>query len=129
MLPPMPSTSNAAAVSAPISEEESALLADERRIQQETDDLKHLLAAKRQQHKQLIEKWKAVQTKHEEETKVRARTLTEAAMAEVRWAAKHTNERAKDTAWKVMEELQRLQSPAKGKRRLVSTSFLQCGWC
>ena len=44
---------------------------------------------------------------------MRARTLVEAAMAEVRWAAKHTNERAKDAVQKVTEELQRLQSPAK----------------
>ena len=82
MSPPMPSTLNAAAASAPISKEESALLADETRIQQEMDDLEHLLAAKCQQHEELIEKWKVVQTKHEEETNVRARTLAEVAMAE-----------------------------------------------
>ena len=122
--PPLPSTSNAAAASAPISEEESALLADEHRVQQETDDLERLLAAKHQQCEELVEKWKAVQTKREEETKVRARTLAEAAMAEVRQAAKRVNEHAKDAAWKAMEELQRLQSPAKGKRRLVSIGFL-----
>ena len=113
MSTPLPSTSNAAAVSVPISEEESALLADKCHVQQETDDLERLLAAKRQQHEELVEKRKAVQTKREEETKVRARMLTEAVMAEVRWATKCTNERAKDVAWKVMEEL---QSPAKGKR-------------
>ena len=116
MSPPMPSASNAAATLAPISEEESALLADEHCIQQETDDLEHLLATKCQQHEELIEKWKVAQTKHEEETKVRARMLVEAAMAEVRWAAKHANEHAKDAAWKATEELQRLQSPAKGKQ-------------
>ena len=97
----MPSTSNAAAASAPISKEESVLLADECCVQQETDNLKCLLAAKCQQHEELIEKWKAVQTKHEEEMKVRARTLVEAAMAEVRRATKHANERAKDMAWKI----------------------------
>ena len=66
----MPSTSNAAAASAPISKEESALLADECCIQQETDDLEHLLAAKCQQREELIEQWKAAQTKHEQEMKV-----------------------------------------------------------
>ena len=124
MSPPMPLTSNAAAASAPISEEESALLADEHRVQQETDDLECLLATKCQQREELVEKQKVAQTKQEEETKVRARMLAEAAMAEVRQAAKHVNECTKDTAWKVMEELQRLQSPAKGKWQLVSTSFL-----
>ena len=124
MSPPLPSTSNAVAASVPISEEESALLADECCIQKETDDLERLLAAKHQQHEELVEKQKAVQTKWEEETKVRARTLAEAAMAEVRRAAKRANERAKDTARKAMEELQRLQSPARGKRRLVSIGFL-----
>ena len=123
MSTPLPSTSNVAAVSAPISEEESALLADKRRVQQETDDLECLLAAKCQQREELVEKWKAAQTKWEEETKVRARMLTEAAMAEVRRAAKHANECAKDVAWKVIEELQKLQS-ATGKRRLVSIGFL-----
>ena len=58
--------------------------------------------------------------KRKEETKVRARTLADAVVAEVRWAMKHANEHAKDVAWKVTEELQRLQSPAKGKQRLVS---------
>ena len=120
----MPSTSNAAAVSVPISKEESALLADERCIQQETDNLECLLAMKCKQREELAKKWKEVQTKHEEEMKVRARMLTEAAMAEVRWAAKHANERTKDVVRKAMEELQRLQSPAKGKQWLVSTSFL-----
>ena len=47
-----------------------------------------MLAAKCQQHGELIEKRKVAQTKHEEETKVRAMMLTEVAMAEVRWAAK-----------------------------------------
>ena len=51
--------------------------------------------------------------------------LAEAAMAEVRWATQHANEHTKDAVWKAMEELQRLQSPAKGKRHLVSTIFLQ----
>ena len=111
-------------MSAPISEEESALLADECCIQQETDNLERLLAAKRQQREELAEKRKVAQMKWEEEMKVRARMLAEAAMAEVRWAAKRTNERAKDAVWKATEELQRLQSPAKGKRRLVSTIFL-----
>ena len=50
--------------------------------------------------------------------------LAEAAMAEVRRAAKCANERAKDMARQATEELQRLQSPAKGKRRLVSIGFL-----
>ena len=116
MSTPIPLTSNVAAVSVPISEEESALLADQCRIQQEMDNLERLLAAKHQQCEELVEKWKAAQTKHEEETKVRARMLTEAVMAEVRWAAKHVNECTKDAARKVMEELQRLQSPVKGKR-------------
>ena len=116
MSPPLPSTSNAAAASAPISEEESALLADECRVQQETDDLECLLATKRQQHEELVEKQKVAQTKWEEETKVRARMLAEAAMAEVRQAAKHMNKHAKDAVQKVMEELQRLQSLEKGKQ-------------
>ena len=111
----IPSTLNAAATLVPISEEESALLTDEQHIQQEMDNLEQLLATKRQQHEELAEKWKVAQTKHKEEIKVRARTLTEAAMAEVRWAAKHTNERAKDVAQKATEELQRTQSPVKGK--------------
>ena len=83
-----------------------------------------MLATKCQQHEELIEKWKVAQTKHEEETKVRARMLTEVAMAEVRWAAKCAYECTKDAARKVTEELQRLQSPVKGKQQLVSTSFL-----
>ena len=124
MSPPLPLTSNAVAALVPISEEESALLADKRCIQQEMDNLKCLLAAKRQQHEELVEKWKAAQTKREEETKVRAGMLTEAVMAEVRQAAKHANECAKDVAWKAMEELQRLQSPVKEKWQLVSVSFL-----
>ena len=121
MSTPLPSTSNAAAASAPISEEESALLADECRVQQETDDLEHLLAAKCQQHEELVEKRKAAQMKREEETKVWARTLAEAVKAEVRRAAKRANEHAKDAARKATEEL---QSPAKGKQRLVSIGFL-----
>ena len=121
MSTPLPSTSNAATASAPISEEESALLADECRVQQEMDNLERLLATKRQQREELVKKRKAAQTKWEEETKVRARTLTEAAMAEVRWATKRVNEHAKDVAWKATEEL---QSPAKGKWRLVSIGFL-----
>ena len=48
MSPPMPLTLNVAAAPVPISEEKSALLADERYVQQEMDDLKRLLAAKRQ---------------------------------------------------------------------------------
>ena len=124
MSTPLPLTSNAAAALVPISEEESALLADERHVQQETDDLERLLATKRQQRKELVEKQKAVQTKWEEETKVRARTLAEAAKAEVRRATKRVNECTKDVAWKAMEELQKLQFPAKGKQRLVSIGFL-----
>ena len=115
MSPLLPSTSNAAAALAPISEEESALLADECHVQQETDDLEHLLAAKCQQHEELVEKQKAAQTRREEEMKVRVRMLAEAAMAEVRRATKHANECAKDAARKAMEELQRLQSLAKRK--------------
>ena len=46
MSPPIHSNSNVAAASAPISKEEMALLADEQCIQQEMDDLEHLLAAK-----------------------------------------------------------------------------------
>ena len=124
MSTPLPSTSNAATASAPISKEESALLADEHCVQQEMDDLERLLAAKHQQHEELVEKWKVAHTKWEEETKVRARTLAEAVMAEVRWATKHANERTKDAVRKAMEELQKLQSPAKGKWRLVSIGFL-----
>ena len=44
---PSPSTSNAAAGLVPISEEETALLADEQCVQQEMDNLERLLAAKR----------------------------------------------------------------------------------
>ena len=120
MSPPVSLTSNAATVIVPISEEETALLADEQRVQQEMDDLERLLAEKRKQHEELADKQKAAQMKREAETKVRTRALTEAAVAEVRWAMKHANEHAKDVAWKVTEELQRLQSPAKGKQRLVS---------
>ena len=75
MSPLLPLTSNAAAVPAPISKEESALLADECRVQQETDDLERLLATKHQQHEELVEKQKAAQMRREEETKVRARML------------------------------------------------------
>ena len=81
---PIPSTLNVVAVSAPISKEETALLADEQCVQQEMDNLECLLAAKCKQHKELADKWKAAQTKHEEETKVRARALMEAVAAEVR---------------------------------------------
>ena len=104
----IPETSNAAAMAVPISKEESVLLADEQCVQQEADDLKQLLAAKHQQREELAKQWKAAQTKHEEETKVRARMLAEAVMAEVRWAAKHANKCAKDAAWKATAELQRL---------------------
>ena len=64
----------------------------------------------------LVEKRKAVQTKQEEEMKVRARMLAEAAMAEVRQVAKCVNECTKDAAQKATEELQRLQSLEKGKQ-------------
>ena len=57
--------------------------------------------------------------KHKEETKVRPRTLVEAAVAEVRWATKRANKCMKDVAWKATEELQRMQSPEKGTCRLV----------
>ena len=126
MTPPIPSTSNAAATLVPISKEEMALLADEQCIQQETDDLECLLTAKRKQHK-LAEKQKAAQMKHEEEMKVRARTLAEAVVAEVRQAAKRANKCAKDAVQKAMEELQRLQSPAKGKHQLVHHKFSPSG--
>ena len=116
---PIPLTSNVAAALVPISEEEMALLADEQRVQQETDDLKCLLAAKHKQCEELADKQKAAQTKCEEETKVRARALMEAAVAEVRQDTKHANECTKDAARKVNEELQRMQSPAKEKHRLV----------
>ena len=115
MTPPIPLTSNAAAALAAISKEETVLLADEQCVQQETDNLEHLLMAKRKQREELAEKQKAAQTKLKEETKVRARMLVEAVVAEVRRAAKHANERAKDVAQKVTEELQRTQSPVKGK--------------
>ena len=81
MTSPVPSTSNAAAVLVPISKEEMALHADEQCVQQETDNLEHLLTVKCKQRKELTKKWKVVQTKCEEEMKVRARTLTEAAVA------------------------------------------------
>ena len=119
MSPPIPSTSNAAAALVPISEEEMALLADEQHVQQEMDDLKCLLATKCKQYEELSKKWKAAQTKCEEETKVRARALMEAAVAEVRQAEKCTNKCTRDAAWKANEELQRMQSPAKGKHQLV----------
>ena len=61
MSPPVSSTSNAAAMTAPISE--TALLADKQCIQQEMDDLEHLLAEKCKQRKELADKWKAAQMK------------------------------------------------------------------
>ena len=129
MTPPVSLTSNAAAAIAPITKEEAALLADKQCVQQKTDDLECLLAKKRKQHKELSDKQKAAQMKWEAETKVRARVLAEAAVAEVRWAAKRANEWVKDLAWKVNEELQKSQSPAKGKCWLVSHSvFFQWWW-
>ena len=127
MTPPIPSTSNVAATSAPISKEETALLADEQHVQQETDNLKRLLAAKCQQCEELAKKQKAAQMECKEETKVRARMLVEAVVAEVRQAAKHANKCTKDAAWKAMEELQRLQSLAKGKHQLVHHMFTSSG--
>ena len=127
MTPPIPLTTNAAATSVPISEEETALLADKQCVQQEMDDLECLLAVKCKQREELAKKWKAVQMKHEEETKVRARTLVETAVAEVRQATKHTNECTKDAVQKVTEELQRLQSPVKGKHRLVCRKLSSSG--
>ena len=115
MTPPIPSTTNVAAALVPISKEETALLADEQCVQQEMSDLECLLSAMCKEHKELAKKQKAAQMKRKEERKVRERTLTEAVVAEVRQATKHTNDCTKDAAWKVMEELQRLQSPAKGK--------------
>ena len=82
MSPPISSTSNAAAMIAPISKEETALLADEQHIQQETDDLEHLLTEKCKQRKELANKHKVAQSKWEVETKVRERALMEAAAAE-----------------------------------------------
>ena len=123
MTPPVSSTSNAATAIAPITEEEAALLADEQRVQQETDDLERLLAKKCKQREELSDKWKAVQMKREAETKVRARALVEVVVAEVRWSTKQANEHAKDLARKANKELQKSQSPAKGKRQLVSHSF------
>ena len=120
MSPPVSLTSNAATVIVPISEEETALLADEQRVQQETDDLERLLAEKRKQCEELADKQKAAQMKREAETKVRTRALTEAAVAEVRWAMKHANEHAKDLAQKANEQLQKSQSPASRKHWLVS---------
>ena len=127
MTPPISLTLNAATAIVPITKEEAALLADKQCVQQETDDLKHLLAEKCKQHEELSNKWKAAQTKWEAEMKVRARALVEAVVAEVRWAAKQANERVKDLVWKANEELQKLQSPVKGKRRLVSHSVFSGG--
>ena len=45
----------------------------------------------------------------------------------MRWATKHANECAKDVAWKATEELQRLQSLAKGKHQLVCCMFSSSG--
>ena len=80
------------------------------------DDHERLLASKCKQCKELAEKRKVVQMKREEETKVMARMLVEAVVAEVRRATKHANDRAKEAARKATEELQRLQSPVKGKQ-------------
>ena len=44
--------------------------------------------------------------KCEEETKVRARTLAEVVVAEVRWATKHANDHTKDMVRKATDELQ-----------------------
>ena len=92
MTPPISSTSNAAATIMPVIDEEAALLIDEQHVQQETNDLKHLLAKKCKQCKELSDKQKAAQVKREMEAKVRARVLAEAAVAEVRWATKWVNE-------------------------------------
>ena len=122
MTPPVSSTSNVAAAIMPITEEEAALLVDKQRVQQETNDLEHLLAEKHKQHKEFSDKRKAAQMKREAETKVRARVLAEVVVAEVRRAVKQENKCAKDLAWKANEELQKSQSSAKGKHRLVSHS-------
>ena len=63
MSPPVSSTLNVAAMTVPISEEESAILTDEQRVQQETDDLECLLATKHKQREELADKRKAAQTK------------------------------------------------------------------
>ena len=60
--------------------------------------------------------------KREAEAKVRGGMLTEAAVAGMRWAAKWADNRVRDLAWKVNEELWKSQSPAKGKCCLVSHS-------
>ena len=112
---PIPSTLNVVAALVPISEEEMALPVDKQCVQQEMDNLEHLLATKCKQCEELVNKQKAAQTKHEEETKVRARVLMEAVVAEVRWATKCANKHVKDVVQKVTKELQRMQSPAKGK--------------
>ena len=127
MSPPIPLTMNVATASVPISEEETALLADEQHIQQETNDIERLLATKHKECKDLAEKWKVAQMKCEEETKVRARTLAEVVVAEVRWATKHANDHTKDMVRKATDELQRLQSPAKGKCWLVRRKFSSSG--
>ena len=92
MSPPNSSTSNAAAAIAPIINEEAVLLTDEHRVQQETINLKCLLAEKCKQREELSDKWKAVQAKQEAEVKVRGRMLAEAVVAEVRQAAKQAND-------------------------------------
>ena len=63
MSPPVSLTSNAAAAIAPISEEETALLVDKQCVQQEMDDIEHLLTEKHKQHEELADKRKAAQTK------------------------------------------------------------------
>ena len=96
MTPPVPLTTNAAAMLVPISKEEMALLADEQCVQQEMNNLECLLATKHKEHLDLAKKRKVGQMKHKEETKVRASMLAEAlkavvaAVAEVRQAAKRT---------------------------------------
>ena len=127
MTPPIPLTTNVATMLVPISEEETALLADEQHIQQETNDLKCLLATKHKEHEDLAKKWRVAQTKREEEMKVRARTLAEAVVAEVRQATMCVNNCAKDAVQKAMDELQRLQSSAKGKCWLVRRKFSSSG--
>ena len=91
MSPPISSILNVAAEIVLIIDEEAVLLTDKQQIQQETDDLEHLLAEKHKQHKELSDKWKTVQAKQEVEAKMRGRMLAEAVAAEVRWAAKRVN--------------------------------------
>ena len=93
MSPPISSTLNGAAMIVPIIDEEAVLLTDEQQVQQETTDLKCLLAKKHKQHEELSDKWKVVQAKQEVEAKVMGRMLTEAVVAEVRWAGCKVGER------------------------------------